>query len=442
MSGRIKAFATLLDNELPIYGGLGDRHQQIVDGVTTNYTLDLAAGLTQVLSDGTNTYLYGNGRISQNATQTEYFLGDALGSVRQLADSAGAVTLTQGYAPYGETISSVGNGASVYQFTGESRDANGLTYLRARYLDSSTGRFTQRDPSRLEANLYLYAGANPINRIDPSGLYSQKQITRMLGGTSYLNSLHAFESGGFASGKWGVLEMLHRADTRDWIEIYTFALNGSCPEEIKTYPYPVITLPSYYARIDNVIHELAGPPIEGTLFLAGGQLALIEENGAAKFILNTAIAGDYFKLFGNKYSGFPKIATSTTTQYASYKIVWDEVSWPDFWRNSAGVTAAALITSETWVPVGLTIGAALVIEDVVNIMSKLIPVAQQATYGQSPSEESMQSLTDAIRFLDEQFFESASEELVQAQTGLGIKIPIFDVRDLYKNAKKAIYYTP
>ncbi len=26
--------------------GLGDRHQQTVDGVTTNYTLDLAAGLT------------------------------------------------------------------------------------------------------------------------------------------------------------------------------------------------------------------------------------------------------------------------------------------------------------------------------------------------------------------------------------------------------------
>ena len=110
------------------------------------------------MADGTNTYLYGNGRIAQTSSTTEYFLGDALGSVRQLVNSAGAVTLTQSYAPYGETVSSVGSGTSAYQYTGESRDANGLTYLRARYLDSSIGRFTQRDPSGLEANLYLYAG--------------------------------------------------------------------------------------------------------------------------------------------------------------------------------------------------------------------------------------------------------------------------------------------
>jgi len=35
------------------YNGLGDRRQQTVNGQTTNYTLDLAAGLTQVLADGT-----------------------------------------------------------------------------------------------------------------------------------------------------------------------------------------------------------------------------------------------------------------------------------------------------------------------------------------------------------------------------------------------------
>ena len=93
---------------------MGDRHQQ--NGV--NYTLDLNAGLTQVLQDGTNTYLYGNGRISEsqitNSQSPEYFFGDALGSVRQLADTTGAVTLTQSYAHYGnitqtvETVEKVG----------------------------------------------------------------------------------------------------------------------------------------------------------------------------------------------------------------------------------------------------------------------------------------------------------------------------------------------
>ena len=62
------------------YNGLGDRLSQ--NGV--NYTLDLNAGLTQVLNDGTNTYLYGTGRIAQVNTGTDYFLTDALGSARQL----------------------------------------------------------------------------------------------------------------------------------------------------------------------------------------------------------------------------------------------------------------------------------------------------------------------------------------------------------------------
>ena len=70
------------------YNGQGDRVSQTVGITTTAYTLDLAAGLTQVLSDGTDTYLYGVGRIAQyGASGAQYFLGDALGSVRQLADA-------------------------------------------------------------------------------------------------------------------------------------------------------------------------------------------------------------------------------------------------------------------------------------------------------------------------------------------------------------------
>ena len=43
------------------YNGLGDRLTQN----DVNYTLDLNSGLTQVLNDGTNTYLYGLGRIAE-----------------------------------------------------------------------------------------------------------------------------------------------------------------------------------------------------------------------------------------------------------------------------------------------------------------------------------------------------------------------------------------
>jgi len=34
-------------------------------GATTTFTMDLNTGLTQALSDGTYTYIYGNGRIAQ-----------------------------------------------------------------------------------------------------------------------------------------------------------------------------------------------------------------------------------------------------------------------------------------------------------------------------------------------------------------------------------------
>ena len=155
--------------------GLGDRHQQ--NGV--NYTLDLNTGLTQVLGDGTNTYLYGNGRIAQAGSTTEYFLGDALGSVRQLTDLASVVTLTQSYAPYGETVSSVGGGTSAYQYTGEMRDASGLTYLRARYYAPQDGRFISRDiwsgdtKTPITYNRWIYANADSINNVDPSGFCSQ-----------------------------------------------------------------------------------------------------------------------------------------------------------------------------------------------------------------------------------------------------------------------------
>jgi RHS repeat-associated protein len=170
------------------YNGLGDRLQTSASGQTTRYTLDLVSGLTQVLDDGGYTYLYGNGRIAQYGTSGgEYFLGDALGSVRQLADAAGAVRLTRSYQPYGELFASNGEGASVYGFTGEATDAlTGMVYLRARYYDPVTGRLLSKDIWQgdyyrpLTMNGWNYVEANPVNLADPTGLYSSNAIHAMI----------------------------------------------------------------------------------------------------------------------------------------------------------------------------------------------------------------------------------------------------------------------
>ncbi len=71
------------------YNGVGNRLQQTVGITTTRYVLDPAAGLTQVLADGTNAHLYGTstepgsaqaGRVAQYQAAMQYSGADGLGS--------------------------------------------------------------------------------------------------------------------------------------------------------------------------------------------------------------------------------------------------------------------------------------------------------------------------------------------------------------------------
>ncbi len=87
--------------------------------------MDISFDLSQVLYDGTNTYLYGNpstgagqaGPVTQiTGADTEYFLGDALGSVRQMTDSNGAITLARNYDPFGNPDGSLGSATSIFGY--------------------------------------------------------------------------------------------------------------------------------------------------------------------------------------------------------------------------------------------------------------------------------------------------------------------------------------
>jgi RHS repeat-associated protein len=143
--------------------------------ININVEVDEEVCIIQSMTDGTNTYLYGLGRIAQTqGTATDYFLSDALGSVRQLTDQTGAITYARTYDPYGVATQTAGAAQTPYGYTGE-YTSNDLVYLRARHYDPGMGRFLTRDTwggnysQPLTINRWNYTEANPINWIDPTG---------------------------------------------------------------------------------------------------------------------------------------------------------------------------------------------------------------------------------------------------------------------------------
>jgi YD repeat-containing protein len=79
---RLTALVEGGDTTYYLYNGQGDRIAQIEDGVQTPYILDLNAGLTQVLNDGTTAYVYGLKLVSQSdGIYDDFPLQDGLGPV-------------------------------------------------------------------------------------------------------------------------------------------------------------------------------------------------------------------------------------------------------------------------------------------------------------------------------------------------------------------------
>jgi RHS repeat-associated protein len=109
-------------------------------------------------------------------------IADHIGSVRLVLDAAtGEVAQRTAYDEFGivtnETLA-LGFQPVPFGFAGGLYDRDtGLVHFGAREYDPETGRWTRKDPSGFGGgalNLYAYAGNDPVNYIDPSGLVAGK----------------------------------------------------------------------------------------------------------------------------------------------------------------------------------------------------------------------------------------------------------------------------
>ncbi|MFO0614798.1 MAG: RHS repeat-associated core domain-containing protein [Polyangiaceae bacterium] len=113
--------------------------------------------------------------VTQDGTYR--ILTDHLGSVRLAVDVAsGVVAQRMAYDSGGRVLEDTNPGFQPFGFAGGLYDADtGLVRFGVRDYDAETGRWTARDPIGLRGgvNLALYAGGEPLNGADPTGLDMQ-----------------------------------------------------------------------------------------------------------------------------------------------------------------------------------------------------------------------------------------------------------------------------
>lgn len=152
-------------------------------GQTTHYIFEGTEPIFEknITTNKRRSYIYALGkhlaRVDGVIGSTEpvyYYHTDHLGSIRAITDGQGAIVWSADYQAFGAQTGQEGTLQEFHGFTGKEYDPDtGLYYYNARWYDAELGRFISEDPAAdpNNPNLYSYCGNNPLNAVDPTGMW-------------------------------------------------------------------------------------------------------------------------------------------------------------------------------------------------------------------------------------------------------------------------------
>jgi RHS repeat-associated protein len=200
------------------YNGIGES-RRVTNG--TNGQVNDLLGLNRDTGSPDTYYTRDNGGTilgERRSGNSYYLLIDGLGSTAAVTDSSGNVATSYKYDPYGNTTCTAGTQSCNFyepiRYAGGYWDGNlssgeQLYKFGERYYDPSLGRWTSIDPADNPLDLqgwnqYKYAGDDPVNNVDPSGLAiggqgGEQSIRTICGYRSSMNTVVEFVNGG---GVW------------------------------------------------------------------------------------------------------------------------------------------------------------------------------------------------------------------------------------------------
>ena len=171
-------------------------------------------GYSQVFVEATGStkkaFTCGHDLISQHSGSTLLtMLYDGLGSVRGVLNANGTIdgNVAFCYDAFGNTIGTAPT-ATDYRYAGERLDTTtGWYYLRQRYYDPKVGRFNRLDPFWGNASdpqslhKYTYCHGDPVNHVDPSGMF-------LTAGIGFMGSMGSVMVGMFNQSRGAAANML------------------------------------------------------------------------------------------------------------------------------------------------------------------------------------------------------------------------------------------